>query len=169
MDLAIAVEVDGSRCSIRELGSATLVEATLSRAMAERSIFVRPGDLVRVNLDYSPPEVVYRWRRATVVAVQEDSVTIATVPSDEDLSMSAWAPTLPSLRLEHAVGDTVFVDVRHRQPVVIDGSDQGEPLHPHRFGEHYAAHTTRSAPCSPSTGPGPNSTRMQADETRPGG
>jgi aminoglycoside phosphotransferase (APT) family kinase protein len=164
VDLAIAVEVNRSRCSIRRLGSVTPVEARLSRAMAERSIFVRPGDLVRVNFDFSPPEVVYRWRKATVVAVQEDSMTIATVPSDEDLSMSAWAPTLPSLRLEHAVGDTVFVDVRHRQPVVIDGANQGEPQHPHRFGEHYAGTRDEIRAVLAVNRTRSDSTRMHADE-----
>src|SRR5437879_2620174 len=93
-DLAIAVTVDRPRSAVKRLGSPAAIVATLSAVMVGRRMWIRPGDLVRVDFDVSPPEIVYRWRRARVVAVHGTSVTIATEPSDEDLSVSASAALL---------------------------------------------------------------------------
>lgn len=163
-DLAIAVTVDRPHCAVKRLGSPATIVATLSEAMAGRQMWIRPGDLVRVDFDLSPPEIVYRWRRARVVAVHDTSVTIATEPSDDDLSVSASAALLEALAVEPAVGDVVFVDVRYRRPFVIDVANENEPLHPERFGKSYA-HTRdqiRSMVVAPLATP--ESTRMHADE-----
>src|SRR5438045_650932 len=138
VDLAIAVTVDRSRCVVRRLGSPAAIVATLSAEMVGQRIWARPGDLVGARFDLRPPGVVCRWRRARVVAVHETSVTIATEPSDEDLSVSASAALVEALEVEPAVGDLVFVDVRYRRPFVIDVANEDGPLHPERFSESYA-------------------------------
>ena len=163
-DLAIAVTVDRPRCEVKRLGSPAVIVATLSGAMVGRRMWIRPGDLVSVDFDVSPPEVVYRWRRARVVAVHDACVTISTEPSDEDLSMSSSAALLEGLAVAPRVGDVVFVDVRFRRPFVIDVAKENEPLHPERFGKSYAQ--TRDQIRSMVVVPPATlqSTRMHADE-----
>jgi hypothetical protein len=107
--------------------------------MVDRSIRVRPGDLVRVDFDARPLEVVYRWWRATVAEIRDADITIATLPWDSDPWATGIASVLRGLEVALAAGDSVFLDASdHGRPVVIDVAVDGEPAHPERFADQYA-------------------------------
>lgn len=137
-DLAIAVAVDWPACVVRKLGTKAPIDATLSNVMVEHFIRVRTGDLVDMNFSAEPPQVVYRWWRSTVVAVEDQGITITRVPTRGDPSSRASGVILPGLGIELAIGDTVFLDTSGQgRYVVVDIAAEAEPVHPERFTEQY--------------------------------
>lgn len=97
MDLAIAISCEWPACIVRKLGTETPVGAKLSDLMVEHWIRVRSGDLLATDFECDPPQVIYRWWHATVVAIEDGDVTIGPLPSKADLSESAKASVLSGI------------------------------------------------------------------------
>lgn len=138
MDLAIAISCDGAACIVRKLGTETPIDATLSDLMVEHWIRVRPGDLLAADLESDPPQVMYRWWQATVIAVEDGKVAIRPLPSKADLTESGTASVLGGIDPKPKVGDVVFAtNSEGGEPIVMDVGMDREPAHPDRFIEQY--------------------------------
>jgi aminoglycoside phosphotransferase (APT) family kinase protein len=139
--LAIVESCEWPTCVVRKIGSDEPIEAVVSSPMQRIWSYparpvdrVRPGDLVMVNFDREPPQIVYRWWRAAVTAVHGDHVGISPmVWGGEGI---ASVPT--ALGFAPVVGDIVFLmDAIDGGPVVVAVAMNGEPAHPERFVEPY--------------------------------
>jgi translation initiation factor IF-1 len=137
-EVAVALGGDWPSCLIRRLGSDVSVVARLSDLMVERRINVRPGDVVSVDFEADPPEVLYRWWKATVVSVTGNVVEVASSATDETSAGTVRATALEELGVMPRVADTVLLMTgEDGGPIVVDVVVDGEPEHPERFTEEY--------------------------------
>ena len=77
--LALALVVDRATdgCTVRVLGEPDARRAGYAAPFRTRAGSLQPGWLVAVDTASSPPEVVWRWFPATVLAVHRDGVRLA--------------------------------------------------------------------------------------------
>lgn len=97
--------------------------AVRSPKMQQYNIKVQPEQYVVVDRDSSPPEMLFRFRRGTVVAVADDQVTV----DDGEQTLSADNST--SLIAPKPGDDILYTGFDHTNWQVLDQIIDGKPVH----------------------------------------
>lgn len=124
LQLAIALLCTDKRCQVRLLDKGTCFDADYSEPVIEYRIVVRPGDLVAVIREPTPPQVVFRWSLVKVERVANEQIFI-----DLAGGRSRPASRAEGLEMGIAKGDTVFF----ANGEVCDTCLNGQPANPERL------------------------------------
>jgi SAM-dependent methyltransferase len=103
LQLAIVLSCTDKRCQVRLLDEGTCFDTDYSESVMEYRIIVRPGDLVAVDRELDPPQVVFRWSLAKVVRVENQQIFI-DLAGGRSLSLAR----AEGLEVNIAKGDSVF-------------------------------------------------------------
>lgn len=134
MELAVVIRVDRTLCAVKFLKTEEPASIATSLSTPERQLAPSNGDLVLVDGVGNQPQVVYLWRKATVIERSRNALTVQFPNSLGAEEATAWA--VHDLGAVDT-GDSVFLDTRRRKWVAVDrAADQG-PEHPERFLEHH--------------------------------
>lgn len=68
LDLAIVISCNESGCQVRPADSQEILETVYAAPVLNR-VKIRPGQLVAINLQAGPPEIVWRWYRMKITSV----------------------------------------------------------------------------------------------------
>ncbi len=117
LGLALVVGPAAAGCSVVPLGARDAVPATFGAAFARRAASLPEGSLVAVDLDTTPPAVVWRWFPARVLAVADGAVTL-----DEPVHGVLEARLHPALARPVAIDETVYVAIGLTDEWRIDAS-----------------------------------------------
>ena len=69
LELAVPQMFTSTGCWVQTLDSGTSVDARIAETLIENNIFVQPGQLVVVDMEPDPPQIVYRWTDITAAQV----------------------------------------------------------------------------------------------------
>jgi hypothetical protein len=133
LTLAIALECSPTECRVQLLDADTPITVRYSPPVQARLI-IRPGQLVALDTNPTPPEIVYRWHYARVEQLKGANALI-------DNHRGQLVEVVPAEGLEVApqVGDWVFVTIGGNpgQSEIFDIAIDGRPAHP-AFLSNYA-------------------------------
>jgi hypothetical protein len=118
LTLALVVDRTADRCTVRVLGEPDARTAGYSAPFRPRAGSLGPGSLVAVDLATTPPEVVWRWFPATVLAVDEGRVRLAE-PHHGVVEAAAVGPAVRVGQVVHvttALGDGWRIDAPADDP-----------------------------------------------------
>ena len=75
LKLAIVRSCNDVGCTVAPLDNDSPIEVNYSRLVQNR-IKIRPGQMVALNIEGNPPEIVWRWIRAAVIDLKPDVIVI---------------------------------------------------------------------------------------------
>ena len=139
LELAVAETCDPTTCRVRALNG-TRTTARYAAPVQDK-VKVRPGDLVALNREAEPPEVVWRWWHGTVERVEGERAVVSRnvtqrQPGDpQRATMEAALP--PELAGQVQPGDTVYFGGEEKR--VLDVARGGVPAHPGRLAGAFPA------------------------------
>jgi len=116
LQLAIASSCTDTGCQVHLLDAETCFNTAYSEPVVEYGIIVRPGDLVVVNRETDPPQVVFRWALAPVERVEGEHIFIDTPCSRGQPMIRA-----DGLKADIAAGDKVFTAYGQVHDISVDG------------------------------------------------
>jgi hypothetical protein len=140
LELAIVISGSPSGCLVQYLGQTEPVQAEFSAPVRDR-IRIRREQLVVVDRDVTPPQIVWRLFHGKVHAVDGERVTVSRLDGDVEhvggngLMLGLVAPG-PGFESPVAVGDVVFYE--HGRTAgdageLHDVALAGRPAHPERL------------------------------------
>jgi hypothetical protein len=103
LELAICVACGKTGCEVKRVNDSVVIQAVYSSKVKDR-IKIQPGHMVAIDIGSNPPEVVWRWIRATVIEVN-DHVTIM----DDMEGHPGVVSLVPELLLDLKLDDEVWV------------------------------------------------------------
>ena len=116
LQLAIALSCTDAGCQVHLLDEKSRLDAAYSEPVVEYGIIVRPGDLVAVNRETDPPQVVFRWALAAVEQVEGERIFI-----DTPCSRGRPMVRAEGLEADIAAGDKVFTANGQVHDISVDG------------------------------------------------
>jgi hypothetical protein len=130
LNLAITESCTDKACQVRSLNRGDVFEAKYS-ALVQIRIKIQSQQLVAIDTSQQIPEIMWRWVRATVLEVNEISVSL------EDCSGKlGFASRVASLPLDLSIGDEVWFCSTDQDLEVHDLIIDGKPTHPDRLLEY---------------------------------
>lgn len=108
---------------VQPLDGAAPLAAVRSPKMRQYEIKVRPNQYVIVDRAPSPPEMLFRFRRALVIAVDSDRVTL------EDSGQTLAASNSTSLVTPSLGDEVLYTGFDHTNWQVLDQIIDGKPTH----------------------------------------
>lgn len=122
----LACTTDG--CLVQPVDGGTAIATRYSAPIVSHGILIRPNQFVIIDTALTPPETIFRWRRATVVALVNDRVELL----DDGQRLWAAVGNLTTL----TPGDEVVLKGHtDENREVIDVVINGKPAH----ADHLAA------------------------------
>jgi hypothetical protein len=129
LELAIVQSCSDTGCRVQPLDSGEILTADYSSAILQYQIRIIPHQLVIVNRGITPPQIVWRWTRATVAGVSDERVELR-----HDDGRQLWAKRASDLDTPLQVGDRVFLTgFQEGDWTVVDVAIEGKPAHPDRL------------------------------------
>jgi hypothetical protein len=126
LELAIASTCTKTGCVVESL-EGTLKEALYSSLVRDR-IKVQPEQLVAINVDKNPPEIVWRWIRAAVIELDA-----AIVAVDDLQGHPAKVSLVSDLPLSLDIDEEVWACGTGQGFQIHDKIVDGKPAHPSRL------------------------------------
>lgn len=133
LELAIVVDCGATGCHVNPLKGSASIKVRYSSLVQKYGIRIRPAQLVAVDVSANPPEIVWRWLRATVIEVKADMVGV-----DDMRGHPATVSRVSDLPLTLALNDEVWFCGTGRAYEVHDVITDGKPTHPNRLLEYIA-------------------------------
>ena len=124
LELGIVENCQPDGCSVRFLGEETTRKVVFSALVKDR-IRIRPGQLVAVDLEAKPAEIVWRWYRKTVQEVHGEDILFGTLSEERILANS-----VPELQGRLRAGDEVWAAGVPDGFVVYDWVENELPQNP---------------------------------------
>jgi hypothetical protein len=139
LQLGVATACSPDGCRVVTVEDDAMVDAQYAAPVQDR-IKVRAGDLVALDVDITPPAIVWRWWHGDVLSVEPDSATVERAVSTTTRGgphRAAMIRRIPAaLAGALRTGDRVFFS----DTEIIDLSRDGVPADPGRIGaERFAA------------------------------
>ncbi len=129
LDLAIVESCNDLGCRVRPLDGRAAFQAAYS-AQVLNVIKIRPGQLVVIDLQAAPPEVLWRWYRMEVTSVGPDNLVL-----DDRGLRQVLAGRIAGFAAELVSGDLVWVGGAgpgHHWEAIDQVSPQGGVSQPDR-------------------------------------
>lgn len=130
LELALTSSCSDSGCQVKLLGGDEVIATRYSDLVRDR-IQIRPQQLVAIDMSLPIPEIVWRWIRAIVLEVNDNSVGI-----EDDLGHVLFVSKVATLPLMLSVGDQVWCCNTDKDHEVHDRIVDGEPADPHQLLEY---------------------------------
>lgn len=127
LELAIVLSCTKTGCCVAPLKSNSQIEVRYSALVQDR-IMIRPAQMVALNTDSSPPEIVWRWLRAAVIELTSDVVVV-----DDMQGHPAKVSRVSDLPLTLTVDDEVWTCGTGSDFEIHDIIVAGKPTHPNRL------------------------------------
>lgn len=127
LELAIVLACTETGCRVRLLGNKTFIKARYSSLVINR-IKIQPAHLVAIDMSANPPEIVWRWLRATVIELNTDIVVVGDMQGHP-----GKVSCVSDLPLTLALDDEVWVCSTGRDYEVHDIIVDRKPAHPNRL------------------------------------
>lgn len=108
---------------VQPVDETTPLTAVRSPKMRQYEIKVQPAQYVIVDREPSPPEMLFRFRRGTVTAVDGDQVTV------KDGGQTLPASNSSSLITPKLGDEVVYTGFDHTNWQVLDQIIDGKPVH----------------------------------------
>ena len=129
LELAIVLACTKTGCRVITLKDVN-IEARYSSLVQDR-VMIQPKQLVVVDTNTNPPEIVWRWLRAAVIEINSDIVVI-----DDMQGHPGKVSLVLDLPLPLTLDDEVWVCSTGRAYEVQDIIVDGKPTHPKRLLEY---------------------------------
>ena len=130
LELAIVFACNKTGCRVRLVEGNSTIEAMYSSLVQDR-IKIQPQQLVAIDTDTNPPEIVWRWLRAAVIEHSPDVIVV-----DDMQGHPAKVSLVPDLPLTLEIDDEVWVCSTGRAYEIHDIILDGKPTHPNRMLEY---------------------------------
>lgn len=76
LKLALVLTCNENGSSVKTVPDNSTFEAVFSSLVVQKRIKIQPDQLVAINMDANPPEIVWRWLRAVVLETGGDTVVV---------------------------------------------------------------------------------------------
>ena len=127
LELAIVLACHKTGCRVASLKDNLPIEALYSSLVRDR-IKIQPEQMVAINTDANPPEIVWRWLRAAVIEQTSDTIVV-----DDMKGHPAKVSFVPDLPLTLTLDDEVWTCSTGRAYEIHDIILDGRPTHPNRL------------------------------------
>jgi len=132
LELAIVLSCKKTGCRISPLDNNAPIEAVYSSLVQDR-IMIQPEQMVAINTDTNPPEIVWRWLRAAVIDLDQDIVVV-----DDMQGHPAKISLVPDMPLSLRINDEVWVCGTGHGYEAQDTITEGKPTHSSRLLKYIA-------------------------------
>lgn len=129
--LATVVSCTEESYQVQPLGEDAPLTAIRSQKMKQYNIPVVPHQYVITDRELSPPEMLFRFKRATVIAVNGDEITLA------DNGQQLLANSHTSLATPIPGDEVVYNGFNDQNRHVIDVVVDGKPAHANQLAVAY--------------------------------
>lgn len=127
LELAIVLACNKIGCRVVPLKNNSPIETRYSSLVQDR-IKIQPEQLVAINTDTNPPEIVWRWIRAAVIELAADIIVV-----DDVKGHPAKVSLVADLPLTLELGDEVWACSTGHACEIHDIILDGKPPHPNRL------------------------------------
>lgn len=127
LELAIVSNCHKTGCQVVLLKDNSSVEVLYSARVQDR-IQIQSEQLVAIDTDANPPEIVWRWLRAAVIELTEDIVVV-----DDMQGHPAKVSLVPVLPLDLEIDDEVWTCSTGHDYEIHDIILDGKPTRPNRL------------------------------------
>ena len=127
LELATVLACNKTGCRVVPLKDNSPIEARYSSLVQDR-IKIQPEQLVAINTDTNPPEIVWRWIRAAVIELTADIVVV-----DDMQGHQAKVSLVSDLPLALTLDDEVWTCSTGHNFQIHDIIIDGKPTHPNRL------------------------------------
>jgi len=132
LELAIVLACNKTGCRAAPLQDNSHLEAHYSSLVQDR-VKIHPEQLVAINMDTKPPEIVWRWIRAVVIELAADVIVV-----DDMQGHPAKVSLVPDLPLTLTLDDGVWACGTGHEFEIHDIILDGKPTHPRRLLKYIA-------------------------------
>lgn len=122
LQIATVLTCTDDGCLVQPLDGGPAIATRYSAPVVTHGIAIRPDQFVIIDTATTPPETIFRWRRATVVAAVDDRVEL----SDHGKPLLASRGNLTAL---HPGDEVVLKGFNDENRQVIDLVVNGKPAH----------------------------------------
>ncbi len=124
--LAVALECSPTECKVERVEGGENTTARVSSAM-QAVLKIFPGQLLALNMECAPPEIVYRWHFCKVERIEGTNLVLGAMGG-----RTLEVGRAPGLDAEVRVGDSVFATggTPTERGEVVDTAVNGRPAHP---------------------------------------
>ena len=127
LELAIVLSCTKTGCHVAPLKNNSHINVRYSSLVQDR-IMIRPEQMVAVNTDTNPPEIVWRWLRAAVIDLTTDIIVV-----DDMQGHPAKVSLVSELPLTLTVDDEILTCGTGQDFEIHDIIVDGKPTHPKRL------------------------------------
>jgi translation initiation factor IF-1 len=132
--LAIVLSCGETGARIQFLEDGESVETRHSRLVQAHNIRILPDELVAVDMDPEPPEIVWRWLRGTVDKFEGDRVVVKV--TDHPCTLASVA-RVDEFDLPLEIGAGVWCTSTPDDLAIHDLIHEGKPTQPKRLLAHH--------------------------------
>ncbi len=127
LELAIVLACNETGCRVEPVKDNSSIEAKYS-SLVQNRIKIQPEQLVAINTEINPPEIVWRWLRGAVVERTTDIIVV-----DDMQGHPAKVSLVSDLPLTLEIDDEVWTCSTGRAYEIHDIILNGKPTHPDRL------------------------------------
>ena len=124
IQLALVLTCNENGCLVETLPEKGTLKAVYSSLVQDR-VMIQPEQLVALDLEPDPPEIIWRWLRGLVIELGEEAIVV-----DDMQGHPASVTLVPELPLTLALDDEVWICGTGRDFEVHDLILDGRPTHP---------------------------------------
>ena len=127
LELAIALFCDETGCVVSPVNGDANFKADYS-ALVRDQIHIQPEQMVVVNVETNPPEIVWRWIRAAVIELEPDIIVMGELHGHP-----AKVSLVPELPIKLEIDDEMWTCGTGRAYEIHDLIVDGMPTQPDRL------------------------------------
>ena len=124
LELAITLSCDEAGCFLSPVNGDARFKAVYSSLVKDR-IHIQSEQMVAVNVDAHPPQIVWRWIRAAVIELEPEIVVVGEIQGHP-----AKVSLVPELPLKLEIDDEIWTCGTGRAYEVHDRIVDGMPTQP---------------------------------------
>jgi hypothetical protein len=130
LELAVTISCNDTGCQAQLVSSGDVLTTCYSTLVKDR-IWIKAKQLVTIDTSPPLPEIVWRWVRAIVLEVNDESVGI-----DDCMGKTEFASRVAILPLNLSIGDEVWFCNTDQELEIHDLIIDGKPSQPDRLLEY---------------------------------
>lgn len=129
LELAIVQSCTDTGCNVQLLDSREIIETIFSPTVIDYQIRIIPHQLVIVNRSANPPQLIWRWTRATITNLSGSEIELR-----HDDGRHLRASRAPDMDTALTIGDVIFLTgFKDENWTIVDVAVDGRPAHPDRL------------------------------------
>jgi hypothetical protein len=130
LELAVTINCSETGCQVQLVSNDKVISTHYSALVLDR-IRIQKQQLVAIDTSPPIPEIVWRWVRAIVLEVNDDSIGI-----EDRMGQIEFASRVSILPLSLSIGDEVWFCKTDQELEVHDLIVNGKPAHPYQLIEY---------------------------------